>query len=189
MKIPSSTGEVKTGYTEQGYPWIGAETPSLTIEEFTDYQCFQCAKVHRMLRRLIAEHPDRIRLIHRQYPMDNKFNQIVVPEPFHIGSGYLALAAIAAEKQNKFWKMNDALYAIARKKQGKVNLQRLAEENGMDAEKLLKDMYQKDNIKKLQKDIWQGLKYTITGTPTFIINDRIFESVIPPEILRTALKK
>ena len=173
-----------SGITEDGYPWIGATKPTLTIEEFSDYQCFQCAKMHHFLRLLVADSPEKIRLVHRNYPMDNEFNKFVVPEPFHVGSGLLALAAIAAEKQNKFWEMNDALYAIVSEKQDKINLITLAEENGIDSELLKRDMYDQESLKKLQKDIWQGLRYNITGTPTFVIDGQVFQGGIPPAILK-----
>ena len=48
------------GLTQDGYPWIGAQNPKLEITEFTDYQCFQCKKMHFFLRQLIAKHPDKI---------------------------------------------------------------------------------------------------------------------------------
>ena len=112
--LPSS--QLNTGVTEQGFPWIGAEAPDVVIEQFSDYQCFQCAKTHLMLRRLIEQNPSSIRLIHRHYPMDHEFNPLVVPEPFHVGSGRMALLAIFAQSKGKFWEMNDILFEQGRLK-------------------------------------------------------------------------
>ncbi len=89
-----------TGVTEDGHPWIGAQTPVLEITEFTDYQCFQCKKMHFFLRRLIETHSDKIRLVHRHYPMDHKVNPIV-KEPFHVGSAAMSLLAIYAQSIGK----------------------------------------------------------------------------------------
>jgi len=80
-----SAVRLPTGITADGHPWIGAQSPKLEIIEFTDYQCFQCKKMHFFLRRLIAEYPDKIRLVHRHFPMDHKLNPIV-KAPFHVGS-------------------------------------------------------------------------------------------------------
>ena len=104
-----------SGVNDEGHPWIGAENPELTIEEFTDYQCFQCKKMHFFLRRLVAQHPDKIRLVHRNYPLDHELNPIVVSQPYHVGSGKMALVANAAGISGKFWEMNDLLFGLVGK--------------------------------------------------------------------------
>ena len=62
---PVLSKSIPSGITEDGYPWIGAETPKLLIMEFTDYQCFQCKKMHFFLRKLVEKNSDKIRLIHQ----------------------------------------------------------------------------------------------------------------------------
>ena len=106
---PENTAGFHTGITNDGYPWIGAKNPELTIIEFSDYLCFQCKKMHFFLRDLVAQHPTKLRIVHRHFPMDHKFNPIV-KEPFHSGAGILSLIAISAVEQNRFWEANDYLY-------------------------------------------------------------------------------
>ena len=101
LEAPKMSEDISRGITQHGHPWIGADIPELIITEFADYQCFQCKKMHFYLRQLIAEHPDKIRLVHRHFPMDHNFNPIV-KEPFHIGSGYMAILSIYAASKNKF---------------------------------------------------------------------------------------
>ncbi len=62
---------IETGITEDGHPWIGSPNPQLIIHEYADYQCFQCGKMHQFLRQLISEYPDKIQLVHHNYPMDH----------------------------------------------------------------------------------------------------------------------
>lgn len=107
--IENDSENVMHGITEDGHPWIGSEKPALTITEFTDYRCFQCRKMSIILRNLISKHPQKIRLIHRHFPMDSKFNPMV-KEPMHQGSGMLSLIAIAAAELDLFWEANDYLY-------------------------------------------------------------------------------
>jgi len=90
---PVPSENVSSGITPEGNPWLGAKNPILTIEEFTDYQCFQCSKMHLMLRLLVNRHPRKLRLVHHHYPMDSEFNYILVKKPFHEGSGKLAMLA------------------------------------------------------------------------------------------------
>ncbi len=104
FEFPPLDNTISTGMTEDSSPWIGAENPTLTIEEYSDYQCFQCGKMHLLLRRFVAANPKTVRLVHHHYPLDHEYNQIVVPDPFHIGSGKMSLLAIYASTREKFWK-------------------------------------------------------------------------------------
>ncbi len=93
--LPEGSDSLLTGVTEDGHPWIGAESPELVITEYADYLCFQCKKMHYYLRELIAKNPDKIRLVHRHFPMDHEYN-FIVKHPFHVGSGKMALLAVHA---------------------------------------------------------------------------------------------
>ena len=59
VRMPAASVTVRTGITAEGHPWIGAEKARLDIMEFTDYQCFQCRKMHYYLRELVARYPDK----------------------------------------------------------------------------------------------------------------------------------
>ena len=187
FKAPKLSSQIPAGITENGHPWIGAEKPVLTIVEFADYQCFQCKKMHFFLRRLIDEHPDKIRLVHRHFPMDHNFNPIV-KQPFHIGAGKMALLAIYAASKGKFWQMNDMLYEIVDKAKT-INIKKLAEEVGLNPEELGHSVNNRLIRKKLQHDILSGLKLRISGTPAYVINKEVYLVRIPPEIIRRALKR
>ena len=108
----------------------GAQHPTLTIIEYADYLCFQCGKMHNHLRRLVNQYPDRIRLVHRHFPLDHLVNPMA-KETVHPNSGLLSLFAIMAQKQNLFWQVNDILYREARTKQS-INFSAIAKETGMD---------------------------------------------------------
>ncbi|MCI5119689.1 MAG: hypothetical protein D3908_00530 [Candidatus Electrothrix sp. AUS4] len=182
-KYPPLSKDIARGVTEEGHPWIGAENPTLIIKEFTDYQCFQCSKVHFFLRQLVDQYSDKIRLVHYHYPMDEKFNTVLVKEPFHTGSGELALLTIAAARQGKFWEANDALYTVIRNGIAAFNIQKFAEKLQLDAEQLKKDMYSETALQQVESDIWTGLKNNIVGTPSFIIDGKVYAGRLPNEIL------
>ena len=183
---PIISANLPHGITKDGYPWIGARNPQLEISEFADYQCFQCKKLHFVLRRLMAEHPDKIRLVHRHFPMDHKFNPLV-KEPFHVGSGKMALLAIYAASRDKFWQMNDFLFKIAGDKQD-IDVKELADKVGMDAGELSQALKDQTTRLRLKHDIWQGLQFNISGTPAYIINNEVYLGQIPIEIIQKALK-
>jgi protein-disulfide isomerase/uncharacterized membrane protein len=181
-----SAVRLPTGITADGHPWIGAQSPKLEIIEFTDYQCFQCKKMYFFLRRLIAEHPDKIRLVHRHFPMDHKLNPIV-KAPFHVGSGAMALMAIAAMSQQRFWQMNDVLYAADLKK-GMINIRKVAKRAEVDYDALTREMMDIHNLNKLIGDIRRGQKLGVNGTPAYLINGKLYLGQIPAHVLETALR-
>jgi protein-disulfide isomerase/uncharacterized membrane protein len=184
---PAGSSQISTGTTSDGHPWIGAQNPLLEITEYSDYQCFQCKKMHFFIRRLIANHPEKIRLVHRHYPVDHEFNPIV-KKPFHVGSGAMALLAVYAATQDKFWEMNDLLYEMAGKKRD-IGLRELAAKSGMDLNQLKGALSNTSIIQKLSQDLASGIKLGLTGTPGYVINDTLYLGQIPPEIIKNAIKR
>ncbi|MCI5193256.1 MAG: hypothetical protein D3915_09005 [Candidatus Electrothrix sp. AU1_5] len=175
------------GLTEDGHPWIGAEEPMLTIAQFSDYQCFQCSKMYFLLRNFLAAHPDTLRLVHRHYPLDHEVNSVVVPEPFHEGSGKLAKIAILAAMRDKFWQTNDLLYAMARNRGDKVktiSLKEIADKTGLNINELAAALTHPAVKAWLSRDIREGMQLKITGTPAFLIDGKVYQGQIPPEILK-----
>ena len=177
LTIPAGIGQ---GITEDGHPWIGANNPVLEITEFSDYQCFQCWKMHQILRRIIEENPDKIRLIHVHYPMDHKVNPIVTT-PFHEGAGLMAKMAIHAMDQGKFWEMNDYLYMQWRQK-GEINTHQGARDIGLNAKEMgaaVRSKYVEERLLKM--NIRRGMKIRLMGTPGFLIDGQLYQGTLPFE--------
>jgi uncharacterized membrane protein len=169
-----------SGVTEEGSPWIGAKEPSLTIVEFTDYMCFQCAKMHNHLRQLVNRFPDKIRLVHRHFPLDERINPIV-KEAFHTNSGLVSLFAILSQDSGKFWQVSDRLFRDARQK--KISIRKIAEDMDIDLSNFEKRINDGDMVKKLQEDIRAGLKLEITATPSYLIDGKVYSGTIPDDVL------
>jgi uncharacterized membrane protein/protein-disulfide isomerase len=183
---PPLTRSIPTGISEEGHPWIGADSPQLVIKEYADYRCFQCKKMHFFLRQLIADHPERIRLVHHHFPMDHEINPIV-KEPFHVGSAALARIAIAAGLHGKFWEANDWLFMQARE-EDEIDLGRLAEDIGLDLDSLLKTARGRETLLVLVRDVRLGLKQRITGTPAYVVDGQVHQGFIPSQIIASLVK-
>jgi uncharacterized membrane protein/protein-disulfide isomerase len=177
--------DIPRGITEDGHPWIGAESPELTITEFSDYLCFQCKKMHYYLRRIVAQYPTKIRLVHRHFPMDHEVN-FIVKDPFHIGSGKMALAAIYSVSKGKFWEMNDLLFELAGNEK-EMNLTELAFKTSLDSKGMARAIYSPEIRQRLKIDIWTALKRRMTGTPSYLIDGKVYHGQLPPEILKKFL--
>ncbi|NNF98294.1 MAG: thioredoxin domain-containing protein [Desulfobacteraceae bacterium] len=187
MSRHTSYKAVTNGLTPDGSPWIGALNPILSIEIFSDYQCIQCKKTHLYLQELVSQHPNKIRLIHRHYPMDHEFNDILVKKPFHVGAGKLSIIAIYAASQNKFWEATDFLFEFA-SKPDEISIKRIAEELNLSQRELYLALENQKIREKLRYDIREGLKMGITGTPSFIIYGALYEGTIPAHIIEKIIE-
>ena len=187
FKAPVGYYKLTVGITDDGHPWIGAEHPVLEITEFTDYLCFPCNKMHFYLRQLIMENPGKIRLIHRHFPMDHKYN-FTVRAPFYEGTGELALVAIYATTKGKFLEMNDLLFSLARKRKP-IKIKELADKIKLNYRELRASLHNKEILDMLGIDIWDGYKMGITGTPVYIIDGKLYQGQIPAEIFKEVIKK
>lgn len=181
--IDIKKGMVKppSGVTEDGSHWIGAQNPEITIIEYTDYLCFQCKKMHFYLRSLVAENPDKIRLVHRHFPLDKEFN-FAIKEDLHSGAGEMAMVAIYAGLKERFWEMNDLLFQIDHSK-GTINLNELAQKTNLKPEELAWALGQTAIRLHLKRDIALGAKAGVSGTPSYMINDKLYLGTIPSDLL------
>jgi protein-disulfide isomerase len=177
---------VATGMTEEGDPWIGAENPELVITEYSDYMCFQCRKMHMYLRQIVAANPDKIRLVHRHFPMDPQFNPTLTGT-FHPASGKLAIVAAYAALENRFWQMNDLLYEIP--KDVKIlDIKDLARRSGVRFEGLAASPNIRRVRYKIKWDVLKGIEIGVTGTPTYEVEGNLYEGRIPIEIIKRILE-
>jgi len=186
LSAPDMPKSVSTGVTENGHPWIGAEDPRLTIAEFSDYRCFQCKKMHYYLRKLVNANPDDLRLVHRHFPMDHTINPLV-EVPFHQGAAKFAVISLFALERGVFWEMNDLLFTVPRDA-SEINIRYFAQETGLEPEEIRNALQNRELWNKLKRDILDGLRYELNGTPGFVINGNVYLAHIPPEILRPYMK-
>lgn len=179
---PTLSKDIPTGtVADDGWPWIGAEEPLLTIVEYSDYQCFQCRKIHYHLRQLVNQYPDKLRLVHVNFPMDHVLNPLV-EEPFHVGSAILAGIAEYAKLEGNFWEVSDNIFnMIAQGKTGFTG-EDLAEATGIPLETIEQVIKRPDIVEKVYIDIMRGVIRDVKGTPSFLINGVLYEGDIPAEI-------
>jgi uncharacterized membrane protein/protein-disulfide isomerase len=179
---PDVTADLPSGMTEEGDPWIGAQNPELVIIEYSDYMCFQCRKMHMYLRQIVANNPDKIRLVHRHFPMDKEFNPLLIGS-FHPASGKLAIAAAYAAYEGRFWQMNDLLYQIP-KDIKKLDIRELAQKSGVSFEGLASAPYKRFFYRKIKRDVLMAIEMKVSGTPAYEIKGEIHQGYIPMEILK-----
>ncbi len=166
-EIDQFRGENK--YKVQGNV-LGDEDAQVIVYAYSDYQCPICP-VHNNMMHKLAKDLKNIKIVHKNLPLDMSCNPYL-QSPFHYGSCIDAKYAVAAEKQGKFWEMNNMLFE--KKPQTEVQILDLIQDMGLDIEKLKKDANSAETALKVKNDIDDAYKAKIIGTPSTVIDGKIY---------------
>ncbi len=147
----------------------------VTIVEYADFECPACRVYAATLNSVYEEFKDKIRIIHKQFPLDNGCNP-QIPRVFHAHSCYASLMALCAGEQGKYWEMYDFLFEnLAEKKtfsETRNSLKAGAPALGLDEISLSQCVEEGRYLPKIEADINESLKVGIEGTPTVFVNGK-----------------
>jgi len=160
----------------------GAKDGAITIVEFSDYQCPFCSRVEPLIADALAAYPTQARFVYKHFPLESI-------HPHAMGASQ---AAIAAQKQGKFWEMHELLFANQRALQPE-KLVEYAQQLGLDIEKFKADMNSEEVKQNVREDMRLASTVGVRGTPTIFVNGKVlrnrsiegFKEMIDP-ILATA---
>ena len=118
------------------------------------------------------------------------------PLPNHKFARQAAVAALAANRQGKFWEFHDELY----KNYSRLNeekIQEIAQQVGLDTAKLDQDMKAPEINAIVENDLREGKNAGVRGIPTIFINGRLlrdrsfagFQAAIEKELAEEGRKK
>jgi 2-hydroxychromene-2-carboxylate isomerase len=82
--------------------------------------------------------------------------------------------------------MNDLLFELAGNEK-ELNLNKLASKTSLDSNGLARAIYSQKIRQKLKIDIWTALKFRMIGTPSYLIDGKVYQGQLPPEILKKVL--
>jgi protein-disulfide isomerase len=174
------------GASPDGHPWIGAANPILEVQEFTDYQCPHCRRAHMMVRRLLSTAGDKVRVYHRHLPLDQACNPAIA-QPFHNRACELSRVALCAQRQGRFWEMNDFLFQQADEIREKdLSPRDIAGRLELDLDAFACCLDEASTKEALAKDVAEGNDLGIKGTPAFVIGGQVNYGRIPAEALTAA---
>lgn len=141
-------------------PSMGNAQAPVTVVMFTDFQCPSCAAIHPSLERLVKESGDKVRLVTRDFPLSQH------PEAFKA-----AEAAEVAREQGKYW---EYVHILLRNQSalGVDKLKSYATELALDRARFDSALDSGKFTEAVQRDVEEGIKLGINGTPTVFINGR-----------------
>ncbi|MGE0680337.1 MAG: thioredoxin domain-containing protein [Candidatus Binatia bacterium] len=153
----------------------------LTISEFVDFRCPQCALAREVLAQLVEGNPNDIRLIFRHYPLDSECNPKITHQ-VHPTSCAASIAAECAGEQGQFWEYAEQLFAN-QKEHTRTDLEDHARKLKLDLGRF-QSCLSEVNIKDLvRKDIEEAERIGVKATPTLIINGHLIEGLPTPHKL------
>ncbi len=180
--------QLARGTTSEGHHWIGGAGATVTVVEFSDYQCPHCRAAHKAMRLLAAQHPDRLRLVHRHLPLDHACHPDL-DRPFHPYACRFAEAAECAGLQGRFWEMNDALFASQEATRAQdLDPERLAVQLGLDRVAFKRCLDAHTAAPAVRADVEEARRQGLTGTPAFLVGNQVFLGSVPPEALGALLE-
>ncbi|MBW1840752.1 MAG: thioredoxin domain-containing protein [Deltaproteobacteria bacterium] len=117
-----------------------------------------------LLEQVLEKYPRDVKLVFKNFPLRN-----------HKFARPAAIAALAAGKQGRFWEFHDLLFKnYSRLNAQKINeIARQLDLNMVQFEKDQKDPRIRDQV---TRDLSDGAKVSVRGTPTVFINGRLLRS-------------
>jgi len=138
----------------------GNKNASITVVEFSDFQCPYCARLQPTLRDVLKAYPNDVKLVYKDFPLS-----------FHKQAKNAAKAARAAGEQGKYWEMHDLIFENFAKV-NEVMFKDFATKLNLDINKFLADFSGTKYDALIQQDINLGRQSGVTGTPSLYMNGK-----------------
>ena len=151
-----------------GAPSKGPGKAPVTIVKFEDFQCPFCKQAQATEAQLLSRYDNKIKLVHRDFPISS----------IHPLAWKAHEAARCANEQGKFWPYHDLLYTNA-PKLSVDDLKAYAKEAGLTMPAFEQCLTSEKYKTLVQKDVDEGTRLGVSGTPTFFINGRVLSGAQP----------
>ena len=157
-------------------PMKGTPSAKITLVEFADYECPHCKRFQPVLHQILDEFRSDVKLYFKHYPL-----------PQHTNARLAAEAAVAAQKQGKFWQFQDKLWEKS-EDLTPAEIEKAAKEIGLDVPKFRQDIASEAVKARVQKDRSDGAAAGLQATPTLYINGREYTDGRDSDSLREWIK-
>jgi protein-disulfide isomerase len=151
-----------------GAPLRGSKSAPITIVEFSDFHCPFCKRVNPTLKEIEEKYGEKVRIAFRDFPIDQ----------LHPGARKAHEAARCAHEQDKFWAYHDVLFDKAPRASAQ-DLKTYAGALGLDTTKFDQCLTTEKYKERVQKDVDEGARLGVQGTPAFFVSGRLLSGAQP----------
>lgn len=155
-------------------PFMGKADAGFAIVQFFDYQCPYCKRVAGDVAALADESED-LKIVYKEFPV------------FGAPSVLAARGALAADRQGKYRAFHMAMMEL-RGAPTEQTVERTAENLGLDLEQFRRDMNAPETDAALAANRALADAIGVTGTPAFVIGDRLIPGAIDKETMRAMIE-
>ena len=143
-------------------PRMGPADAEVTIVVFSDFQCPHCRNLASVIEELTTSYDGQVNLYAKQFPLNS-----------HPAAFSLAVAALAAHKQDHYWEFSARIFRDGLALNVEDPLLVLAEwanELNMNSERFFADLMSEELSAQVTADRQEALDSEINSTPTVFIN-------------------
>lgn len=146
---------------------INPTAVSVTVIEYSDYECTACAALEPVLRETVAKSAGKVNLVFRHFPIQS-----------HKLSPMVHQAVECANEQGAFWPFHELVYQTQETWMKAVNpkdeMLNIARDCNLDLNRFLVCLGNPLVTEKIRRDYLSGQALKIKSTPTIFIGDRMF---------------
>lgn len=153
--------------------WEGNPKGDVTVAVYMDYACGYCRASLPMIARLVAEDAN-VRIVYRELPVLSEVSRTA------------ARWGLAAAEQGKFKPFHTALYSAGQLSEGSIRAAAAAA--GLDTAKAQAALASPQVEGEIARNLEIGGKLGITGTPSWVIGDRVISGMVPYEVLQQTVQ-
>lgn len=142
------------------YPSKGNPNAKVTLVEFADYQCPHCKDAGPVVKKLLEQYGEQVRLVFRDFPI----NQSGI-------SRQIAEAAVCADQQEMYWPFHELAFSRQAYLQS-VTAEMLATELDMDLDAFNNCLKTGKAQARVAASEAEARELGVSSTPTFFVNGR-----------------
>lgn len=145
-----------------------ADKPTITITEYSDYECPACAYFHPIVEKLKENFGDQINFNFKYFPLSG-----------HQFAAIAARAVQSAKNQGKFYEMHSMLFENQKRWTSSGNPAPIfvdyAKKLDLDIQQFKSDLNAAETQKIVMEQKQEGRRDGVRATPTFIIEGEVLD--------------
>ena len=155
-------------------PQLGSDSARVFLVKFSDPACETCSAFHPAIKKLMADYPDKIKLVIRY-------------APFHDGADFFVKILEASRKQDKFWDALDMMYKTqpywaSHHDPRPDRIWKYLTMAGIDIKKIRADMNNPEFERRIEQDLADAKTLDVRKTPGFFVNGKPLTSFGYPQL-------
>lgn len=153
--------------------WEGNPKGDVTVAVYMDYACGYCRASLPMIARLVAS-DSNVRIVYRELPVLSEVSRTA------------ARWGLAAAEQDRFKPFHSALYGAGQLSEASIRA--AAASAGLDEVRAQQAIATPKVEAEITRNLEVAGKLGVTGTPSWVIGDRVISGMVPYEVLEQAVK-